>query len=130
MTPLLVALVLLIQTSSLPKADIVSVTGCVAQGTGDTWVLTNATDPAPDERSAGGAGQRGASQPAPTTTAPPTATAPPPAGKNRYRLIGILELGIPDHKGHTVTLKGLLIPGTERKLNVTSVKMVAPSCAR
>jgi hypothetical protein len=112
-----------VQPATPQKADIVSVTGCVSAGPGDTWLLTDATDPVPDERPAAGRGRGG--EPAPAS---PPAAAAPTAGKNRYRLIGILELGVPDHKGQTVTIKGLLIAGSEKKINVTSVKMVAPSC--
>lgn len=112
------------QASSLQKVDVVSVTGCVTAAPGDTWMLTNATDPMPDERPGAGRGRGADTAPQP----PPAST--PPSGKNRYRLIGILELGVPDHKGHIVTIKGLLIPDTEKKINVTSVKMVASSCAK
>ena len=107
------------------KVEPIVVTGCVTAGAGDVWTLTNATEPMPDQRPSASA-QRGAA-PATATPAAPESPAPT-AGKNRYRLIGILELGVPEHKGHTVTVKGLLIPGAERKINVTSVKMVSATC--
>ena len=104
------------------KLDVVSVTGCLTQGPGDTWVLTNATDPAPTNRTEKMA----------TTTTPSTAatTMPPAAGKNRFKLIGILELNVPSHKGHTVTVKGILIPAQpEKRINLTSVQMVSATCS-
>jgi hypothetical protein len=121
--PVLAALALL-QTASPQKVEMVSVTGCIAPGAADSWMLTNATDPVVDQRSPAAAPGRG------TTSTPQTASAPPGplSGKNRYRLIGVLELGVPGHNGHTVTIKGLLVPGAEKKINVTSVKMVSQTC--
>jgi hypothetical protein len=97
----------LAQTSSPQKLAVVAVTGCITQGQGDTWLLTNAGDP---------------------VAASAQTTAPKP-GKNRYRLIGTLELNVPDHKGHTVTVRGMVIPAKpESRINLTSVQMVAPTC--
>jgi hypothetical protein len=124
-TVLLLPFLLFVQTAGATappqKVDIVAVTGCVTPGPNDTWMLASATDPVVEQKAS--TGQR------PATSTPP-AGATPPAGKNRYRLIGILELGVPGHKGHTVLLKGLLIPGAEKKINVTSVTMISPTCAR
>ena len=97
----------LAQTAPAQKLSVVAVTGCITQGQGDTWLLTGAGDPL------------AASSP----------SAAPKPGKNRYRLIGILELGVPDHKGHTVTVRGMVIPAKpESRINLTSVQMVAPTC--
>lgn len=111
---------LVAQTQPVQKVDIVTVTGCLTQGPGDTWMLSNATDPVVVNRiPATGA----SSEPPATTTTPAT------AGKNRFRLIGTLELGVPAHKGHTVTIKGLLIPAQpDKRINLTSVQMVAATC--
>jgi hypothetical protein len=98
------------QPQAVQKSDIVTVTGCLTPGPDDTWFLTNATDPT-----------------VPVKGAPPSETAAT-AGKNRYRLIGLLEFNIPAHKGHTVTIKGLLIPADVRRLNITSVQHVSPTC--
>lgn len=93
------------------RAEMVSVTGCLAQGPNDTWLLTGATDPAVIKK-----GEN------PTTEAK--------SGKNRYKLIGVLELNVPAHKGHTVTVRGLLIAAQpERRINLTSIQMVSDSCA-
>jgi hypothetical protein len=98
------------QPQTLQKSDIVTVTGCLTPGPDDTWFLTSATDPT-----------------VPVKGAPPPEGAPT-TGKNRYRLIGLLEFNVPAHKGHTVTIKGLLIPADVRRLNITSVQHVAPAC--
>jgi hypothetical protein len=99
----------------------VSVTGCLTAGPDDTWFLTNATDPTV------------VTKPAPAPAAPAATTgaaeSAPTSGKNRYRLIGILEFNVPAHKGHTVAIKGLLIPADVRRINITSVQHVAPTCA-
>lgn len=98
------------QSRPLQKSDIVTVTGCLTPGPDDTWFLTNATDPT-----------------VPVKGAPPSESAAT-TGKNRYRLIGLLEFNVPAHKGHTVTIKGLLIPADVRRLNITSVQHVSPTC--
>lgn len=93
------------------KADMVSVTGCVTPGPGGTWLLTSAGNPVvlKDNRAL-------------------ASTRPVTTGKNRYKLIGIMELDVPSHKGHTVTVKGLLVLAEEKRINVTSVQHVAPTC--
>jgi hypothetical protein len=113
--PMLVVL-LLLQTAPTPqKIDIVSVTGCLKETGPNTWTLANATDPIPS-----------------SANAPPAAEVPktaPPAGKNQFRLIGVLEFNLPQHRDHTVIMKGLLIKATPvSRLNITSVTTVVPSC--
>jgi len=98
-----------------PKVEIVSVTGCLKETAPNTWTLTAATDPVPSN-----------------ANAPPAKDMPstPPAGKNEFRLIGVSEFNLPAHKDHTVIVKGLFIKSTPvNRLNITSVTMVAPSCA-
>jgi hypothetical protein len=51
------------------------------------------------------------------------------SGKNQFRLIGVSEFNLPQHRDHTVIMKGLLIKATPvSRLNITSVTTVAPSC--
>lgn len=116
---------LVAQPKPAAKIDLVTVTGCLTPGGGETWRLTSATDPIV------------ASQKAPE---PPKDAV---IGKNRYRLIGLLEFNVAAHKGHTVRVKGLLIPvddgkrpspgsgrgePVEPRLNITSLQHVAPTC--
>jgi hypothetical protein len=114
--PMLVVLLLLLQTAPAPqKIDIVSVTGCLKETAPNAWTLVNAADPVPS-----------------SANAPPAADVPktaPPPGKNQFRLIGVSEFNLPQHRDHTVILKGLLIKATPvSRLNITSVTTVAPSC--
>ena len=97
------------------KVDIVSVTGCLREQAGGTWMLVAATEPAPS-----------------SANAPPKPEIPaePPTGTRRYRLIGVSEFALPTHKDRTVVVKGLLITdATEARLNVTSVVEALPACA-
>ena len=103
------------QAETARKVDIVSVTGCLKESTANTWTLEAATDPVIS-----------------IANAPPAKEIPatPPVGKNTYRLIGISEFNLPAHKGHTVIVKGLFIKAEPTsRVNVTSVTMVAPTCA-
>ena len=114
-TALLRVAALAAQATPSPKIDIVSVTGCLKEATPNTWTLTSATDPVPS-----------------SANAPPAKEVPatPPAGKNAFRLIGVSEFNLPAHRDHTVVIKGLLIKATPiSRLNMTSVTMVASSCA-
>lgn len=96
------------------KIEIVSVTGCLKEATPNAWTLVNATDPVVS-----------------SANAPPAADVPktPPAGKNQYRLIGVSEFNLPQHREHTVIIKGLLIKATPiSRVNMTSVTMVSAAC--
>jgi hypothetical protein len=108
----LLALTAVQQTGSR-KVDIVSVTGCLKEPSPNTWMLMNATDPVPS-----------------VANAPPGRDIPsvPPVGKNEFRLIGVSEFNLPQHRDHVVIVKGLHIKATPPRLNMTSVTPVAPSC--
>jgi hypothetical protein len=113
--PMLLAVALAAQAAPSNKVDIVSVTGCLREGPPNTWTLASATDPVPSSANAP------AAKDLPAT---------PPAGRNEFRLIGVSEFNLPSHKDHTVIVKGLYIKATPTaRLNITSVTMVAPSCA-
>ena len=99
---------------SAPKVDIVSVAGCLKEAGPNDWRVVNATDPAPSNANA----------PTPKDI-PPT----PPVGKNEFKLIGVSEFNLPQHKNHAVIVKGLHIKATPTsRLNITSVTTIAPSC--
>ncbi len=111
---MLVVLALLQTTPAPQKVEIVSVTGCLKEATPGSWTLTNATDPVPS-----------------SANAPPAADVPktPSVGKNQFRLIGVSEFNLPQHRDKSVIIKGLLIKATPvSRLNMTSVTMVAATC--
>jgi hypothetical protein len=111
----MLAFLALLQTTAAPqKVDIVSVAGCLKEATPNNWTLTNATDPVPS-----------------SANAPPAAEVPktPPVGKNQFRLIGVSEFNLPQHRDKSVIIKGLLIKATPvSRLNMTSATMVAATC--
>lgn len=96
------------------KVDIVKVVGCLReQGTGN-WMLVAATEPEVSNANA------------PLRNEVPKEA---PSGKNTYKLIGVGEFNLPNHKDRTVLVKALYIKDTVSRLNVTSVTDVVPNCA-
>jgi cytochrome c5 len=93
---------------------LVHVTGCLTQQ-GDDWDLVNATEPAKTALPAAGGG------------------APRPAATSGTRAIALLNV-FPNpaaHRGHTMTATGFLVKKGDRDaINVVSLDMVAPGCAR
>jgi hypothetical protein len=109
------ALILVLAAQAAPsKVDIVSVSGCLKESAPNDWRLVNATDPVASNANA------------PAQKDIPSA---PPVGKNEFKLIGVSEFNLPQHKDHAVIVKGLHIKATPlSRLNVTSVTTIAPSC--
>lgn len=100
--------------STSAKVPVVAVVGCLGDRGAD-WLLTAATDPTPSIANGPPAGEK---------------LTGPTSGPNTYRLIGTSEFDLPAHKGHTVLVKGLFVKATpESRVNVTSVTMVAATCA-
>ena len=103
------------QAAPPAKVEIVSVTGCLKEAAANNWTLTSATDPVPSSANA------------PAAKDIPSAV---PAGRNEFKLIGVSEFNLTAQREHTVIIKGLLIKATPTsRLNMTSVTMVAPTCA-
>jgi len=97
---------------------IVEVVGCLAQGAGNTWIVTNATEPAK--------AAAGFSRPEEVKAAEAK-----PLGTLQIPLIGLVEFNPADHKGHRVVVKGLLIKeATTSRLNVTSLMTASATCSR
>jgi hypothetical protein len=123
---LAILLVCALQAAPFPKVDIVSVAGCLRETQPGTWMLVNATDPV-----------------ASTANAPATNDIPatPPVGKNQFRLIGVSEFNLPQHKDRAVIVKGLHVKAPRAstassgssaqladRLNITSVTTISASC--
>jgi hypothetical protein len=114
MTATVLFLALLVQGSTSQKVEIVSVAGCLKEAAANDWRVVNATDPVPSIANAP------AAKDLPST---------PPVGKNEFKLIGVSEFNLPQHKDHVVIVKGLFIKATPMsRLNITSVTPIAQSC--
>lgn len=104
------------------QLQVAAVVGCVAQD-GNNWILTNATGPivvpTADGKVRTGAG---------VTVEKAKAE---PAGKERYRLMNMLEeIGVAQHKGQRVLVKGLVLgDAKDRRINLVSFEAIAPTCA-
>ena len=105
-------LVALVQAPT-KKVEIVSVTGCLREQ-GGNWMLVAATEPVPS------VANQAQGKDIPTE---------PPAGKNTFRLIGISEFNLPQHRDHTMVIRGLFIKDKVSRINVTSVVEAVASCA-
>ena len=103
------------QAPATNKVEIVSVTGCLREQGAGNWVLVAATDPVPS-----------LANQAPAAELPKTA----PAGKNTFRLLGVGEFNLPQHRDRTMVIRGLLIKATPvSRINVTSSVEALATCA-
>jgi hypothetical protein len=106
--------------SSKPDADrppVVEVAGCLSQA-GAVWTLTNASDPAVAKTSF-------------TTPEAVKEAAEKPLGTQQYRLLGASPFGPEGHKGHKIVVRGLLVKsGDDTRINLTSLQMLAETCAK
>ena len=94
------------QAPATNKVEIVSVTGCLREQGAGNWVLVAATDPVPS-----------AANQAPAAELPKV----PPAGLNTFRLLGVGEFNLSQHRDHTMVIRGLFIKATPvSRINMTS----------
>ena len=113
----MIAILLVLLAAQAPptnKVEIVSVTGCLRERADNTWMLVAATDPVPS-----------IANQAQGDDIPKTA----PAGKNTFRLIGVSEFNLPQHRDRTMVIRGLLIKDKVSRINVTSAVEAMASCA-
>jgi len=111
---LVLALALAAQAPPTNKVEIVSVTGCLREQGSGNWVLVAATDPMPS-----------AANQAPVAELPKI----PPAGKNTFRLLGVGEFNLGQHRDRTMVIRGLLIKATPvSRINMTSSVEAVASC--
>ncbi len=102
------------QAPPAAKVEIVSVTGCLREQGAGNWVLVAATDPVPSIANQAPAGEL------------PKA---PPAGKNTFRLLGVGEFNLPQHRDRTMVIRGLFIKAAPvSRINMTSAAEAVDSC--
>ena len=94
----------------------VEVVGCLTPGPENTWLLTNATEPA-----------------ALAVTGPAVRqveVTDRPLGSATFRLLDAMAYNPESRKGHKMYVRGLLIrlPG-EQRMTISSFETIAPSCA-
>jgi hypothetical protein len=107
----------------VPNFALVDVVGCFARGPHDTWMLTNGSEPART---------RTPLQPAESEIAAARAK---PLDSQTFQLLDVEYFSNafhPEaHAGHKVNAKGFLIrTGTDVRINVTWVEMLAADCGR
>jgi hypothetical protein len=104
-------------TARSDQTPIVEAVGCLSQ-MGSNWILTDATEAAISTTTF-------------TTPEAVKAAAEKPLGTQQYRLLGTSPFSPDRHKGHKMAIKGLLIKGdSESRINVTSLQMLAETCAK
>ncbi len=102
--------------TEVPNFALVQVIGCLAQGTNNSWTLTNTTDPLQTrEETSTAAALKGAEGKS--------------LGAQTYLLVSAAAFHPESHAGQKVEARGLLYrePG-ENRLNLTSLQTVAQSC--
>ena len=114
MIALLIALFLVQAPPAKKTVEIVSVTGCLREQGANNWMLVAATDPVPS-----------LANQAQGDEIPKAA----PAGKNSFRLIGVSEFNLPQHRDRTMVIRGLFIKDKVSRINVTSAVEAVASCA-
>ncbi len=105
----------------VPNFALVDVVGCLARGPHDTWMLSNGSEPVRT---------RSPMQP---TEAEIAAAITKPLGSQTFQLLDVDYFSSafhPEaHAGHKVNAKGFLIrAGTDVRINVTWVEMLAADC--
>jgi mono/diheme cytochrome c family protein len=95
----------------IPNFALVAITGCLTQGPGNSWMLTNAGEP--------------------TVTKEETATNPTagPSGTQTYLLVSVTAFHPASHQGQKVEARGLLYRDPkENRINLTSLQTVSANC--
>ena len=100
-----------------PNFALVQVFGCLTQNSDGRWLLSNSTEPTATKDET----------PTPTTLKQGESQA---LGTQRFELVSVTKsFQAESHKGHKMEARGLLYrEATYAELNLTSLKMVAPSC--
>jgi hypothetical protein len=98
-------------THEIPNFALVAITGCLAPGPGNSWVLTNAGDPVATKEE--------------ISTEPKAG----PLGTQTYLLVSVTAFHPASHQGQKVEARGLLYrQPNDNRINLTSLQMVASDC--
>jgi mono/diheme cytochrome c family protein len=101
----------------VPNFAMVALVGCLAKGPNNTWLLTNTTEPIQ-------------SKDEPPTPQELKQADSQPLGSDSFQLISIVPFKPDSNNGHKMAAKGLLYrAANENRLDVTSLQVVASSCA-
>jgi mono/diheme cytochrome c family protein len=101
----------------VPDFALITVSGCLVQGSADTWLVKNASEPARTRN------------PRESTETELAAANAKPSGKHEFRLLDIRNFPAVARTGRWVEAKGLLIraPGDDR-INLTWLQTLAENC--
>jgi hypothetical protein len=103
----------------IPNFALVELTGCLRQGPGNSWTLTNASDPVVTKEE--------------TSTNPQAG----PLGMQTYLLVSVTAFKPASHQGQKVEARGLIYrepdsskdnSSKDNRINLTSLQMVAANC--
>jgi mono/diheme cytochrome c family protein len=101
----------------VPNFAMVALVGCLAKGPDNTWLLTNTTEPIQ-------------SKDEPPTPEELKQADSQPLGSDAFQLISVVPFKPDSNNGHKMAAKGLLYrAANENRLDVTSLQVVASSCA-
>jgi mono/diheme cytochrome c family protein len=102
-----------------PVADFsyVEVVGCLTPGAGNTWMLTNATEPVSVLVTDGAASA-------------PVGVDRGALGTQAFRLLDAMAYSPESHKGQKIYVRGLLIKlPSEQRMTISALETIAPSCS-
>jgi len=95
----------------IPNFSLVATTGCLGQGPGNFWILTNASEPAATKEE---------------VSTDPIAG---PLGTQTYLLVSAAGFSPASHQGQKMEARGLLYrEPKENRINLTSLRTVSPDC--
>jgi hypothetical protein len=97
------------------QLELAGTIGCLHRNRGEEWILEQATNPIPSTTQS-------------ATSADLTLASQAALGNDEYLLLGTRVFGPTSFIGQRVAVKGLIIPGSPARLNVTSLQPVSGTC--
>src|SRR5262249_4354975 len=97
---------------STPFAEVI---GCLEKSAAETWTLTRADNSTPSSNQT-------------TSSLELRDAATKTFGAGRYELIGVGVFNLPAYRNEKVAVKGMLIQGSARRINVTSLQSIGAGC--